>query len=253
MIDFSAIKAIFFDADDTLFEVRGSIGEHYASHLSNHGHNITAAEIDSVIFQAWQRMSSSYDNREEGYVTDHARDDHVWQEFLSNVMHDVGVRTPSDELLADIYGAFAKASSRQLLPYAEQLLEALSPHVALGILTNNDRRIHQLIPELGLAKYFQHIFCASDIGYKKPSHKVFMGITEQLGITTREILYIGDCPKNDVAGAVNADWNAIWLNRGLNPFSESKAEDYPETQAVPTIHCFSELLEKLYQLKEPTE
>ncbi len=237
MIDLSRIQAVFFDADDTLFEVRGSIGEHYAKQLKKHGHDITAEEIDRIIPQAWRRMTSTYDNREEGYVTDHSRDERVWNEFLQN---DVGISDPSQELFADIYDEFGKARSRQLLPHVEQVLETLSRSVTLGILTNNDKRIHQLIPDIGIANHFQFIFCASDIGYKKPSRDVFSRITEHIQLEPHQILYIGDCPKNDIHGALSADWNALWIRRNITLFSESEPHTFPES--VPSIFCFSELL-----------
>jgi putative hydrolase of the HAD superfamily len=240
MIDLSRIQAVFFDADDTLFEVRGSIGEHYAKQLKKHGHDITAEEIDRIIPQAWRRMTSTYDNREEGYVTDHSRDERVWNEFLQNVMHDVGISDPSQELFADIYDEFGKARSRQLLPHVEQVLETLSRSVTLGVLTNNDKRIHQLIPDLGIANHFQFIFCASDIGYKKPSREVFSRIKEHIQLEPHQILYIGDCPKNDIHGALSADWNALWIRRNITLFSESEPHTFPES--VPSILCFSELL-----------
>ena len=245
MIDLSRIQAVFFDADDTLFEVRGSVGEHYAKQLDKYGYSITAEDIDRVIPQAWRRMSSSYDNREEGYVTDHSRDERVWNEFLQNVMHDVGLSNPPEGLFADIYDEFGKARSRQLLPHIEQVLETLSRSVTLGILTNNDKRIHQLIPDLGIAEHFRYIFCASDIGYKKPSREVFSGIVEHVELEPHQILYIGDCPKNDIHGALRANWNALWIRRNTTLFSESESHTFPETKAVPSITCFSELLHSL--------
>lgn len=242
MIDLSRIQAVFFDADDTLFEVRGSIGEHYAKQLDKYGYSITAEEIDRVIPQAWRRMSSSYDNREEGYVTDHSRDTRVWNEFLQNVMHDIGISNPSDGLFSDIYEEFSKARSRQLLPHVEQVLETLSSSITLGILTNNDKRIHQLIPDLGIAHHFQYVFCASDIGYKKPSRRVFSRIAEHVQLEPHQILYIGDCPKNDIHGALSAEWNALWIRRNTTLFSEDDSLTFPEAETAPSISCFSELL-----------
>jgi len=244
MIDFSSIKAIFFDADDTLFEVKGSVGQQYAPHLKNHGYDILADSIDRVIPEAWLQTIDSYENRESEYTANHTQDRREWREFLYNVMSALEIYQPSEQLLEDIYDTFAEAHSRQLLPYIKQTLTALRRHpITLGVLTNNDNRIHRLIPALGLGDYFHHIFCASDLGYRKPSHRVFSRIAEHLQLLPQEILYIGDCPRNDVAGALNAQWNALWLKRGASQLRRDTPLN--SAQSVPHISCYSELLRHL--------
>ncbi|MCI5064628.1 HAD-IA family hydrolase [bacterium] len=252
MIDLSRIRTVFFDADDTLYTVNGSVGELYAKHLRAHGYDVSADEINIAFPRAWAALSGSYENHEDAHRTSHERDEQVWFEYISLVMKELSLPRLPEEIFHAIYEQFGKAESRALQPFVQDMLPLLRQHgVTLGVLTNNDKRIHTLIPELGLRDHFSHIFCASDIGYKKPSRKVFEGIQQHVGARPEELLYIGDCPKNDVQGGLDAGWSVIWYNNeGI--FPRAKHDDRIRTtiEKVPTIRCFSELVKALQQQKK---
>jgi putative hydrolase of the HAD superfamily len=236
MFDPQSIRAVFFDADDTLFEIRGSVGARYALHLKAHGFPITAEQLDEHVPESWKEIVSLYENEDGNYRAYHDRDREIWQLFAQTLFSKVYTEELPPQLFEDIYNEFGHANSRQLIPHIVPLLETLSRHeLILGVFTNNDKRIHQLIPALGLKSHFHHVFCASDIGYRKPSRHAFDGISERIGIPSHELLYIGDCPKNDVEGALNAGWNVIWFGRDAKKSHERAA----------TITCFSELVQAL--------
>ncbi|MCB0329570.1 MAG: HAD-IA family hydrolase [Bdellovibrionales bacterium] len=244
MIDLTSLDAIFFDADDTLYEVNGTIGERYSPHLQAHGYDISPNEINKIVPIAWKRIHGTYENYEGGHLTSHERDRKVWEQFVGNVIQELTGQFPHDQLFQDIYDEFGKAHSRTLRPHIESLLESLKDAgLILGVLTNNDRRIHNLLPELGLDVHFDHIFCAADIGFKKPSKKVFDGVASRIGVPNEKILYIGDCPKNDIGGGLGAGWKVLWYQSEGLP----KPEADEISGSVPRVRCFSEILSSLKQ------
>ena len=244
MLDLANLEAIFFDADDTLYRVNGSVGSRYAIHLEAHGHKVTPEEVDAVILTAWKRLSGTYENYEGGHKTSHERDKAIWYQYVTNVMDELFGTLPSDQLFQDIYDEFGRGHSRELQPHVEPFLKKLkATGLTTGVLTNNDRRIHSLIPELGLADYFDHVFCAADIGFKKPSRKLFDGVALEIGVAPEKILYIGDCPKNDIEGGKNAGWQVLHYSRSKNPL----VDEEPEKPNSAAVECFSELVESLHE------
>jgi putative hydrolase of the HAD superfamily len=244
---FKDVTTIFLDADDTLYKVRGSVGERYLPYMLSAGIKTTAEEINRVVPLAWKSISASYENSENQHITTHERDIQIWREYVYNVFTYFTDRPVEEELFLAIYEEFAKASSRELNPYITEFLDALRRSgYKTGILTNNDKRIHRLIPDLGLKDHFDYIYCASDIGYKKPAADAFNGVAESIRASSSELAYIGDCPKNDVLGALNAGWKAAWYAAERKDIPDHrKSPDQINTTVpnnVPSISCFSEAL-----------
>lgn len=234
MVRWESVRAVFLDADDTLYRVRGSVGEHYAPHLQKHGISAAPEEIDAVLHKSWHSLEQSYENWENDHITDHQRDREVWRGFVERVVSHFSPNRPSDQLFEAIYQAFAEAESRELSPRVTEFLDwARSQNFSTGILTNNDQRIHNLVQSLQLDRHFDHVFCASDIGYKKPSTRLFHGVAERTGYSPEELLYIGDSFELDYLGAEKAGWQSIHYASSL---------EIGPPRAARFIRCFGELV-----------
>ena len=243
MIDFQSVKAVFFDADDTLFRVRESVGYHYVPILAKHGLHYTQAEIDTVTPSAWKAIEEDYYNIKEHYHTSHERDATIWRRYLEQVLSSLNINTISNDfeaLFSDIHDHFAKGDSRELRDFVVDFLYELDQRsFATGVLTNNDRRIHKLIPDLGISQHLDYVFCAGDLGFRKPSQEVFREISKRILVSPEKILYIGDSLDADYHGARNAGWQAVWYNRKKQEVHED----------VLHVYCFSEMLQ---WLRNPT-
>ncbi|MCB0353924.1 MAG: HAD-IA family hydrolase [Bdellovibrionales bacterium] len=235
MIELHKVRHVFLDADDTLFRVRGSVGTAYARYFQLHGLDVSADQIDQVVPQAWRELESEYVNEAEEYQANRDRDVAIWSRFISNIFQQFSSKPVPAALLRELHGHFAKAESRVLTSFAVDFVELCKRlNLSTGILTNNDHRIHKLIPDLGIAHHFDHVFCASDLGYRKPSPNVFRGVEQRIGATPEEMLYVGDCDFADYQGALSAGWQAVWFNQGGRKTADNiRAE----------IRCFQELIE----------
>lgn len=238
MIHFDELQYIFLDADDTLFRIRGTVGTAYEKHFRNYGLTVSAKEIDQVVPTAWIRLEKDYMNEHEEFRADRERDQLLWHRFISDLYSHFTDHPVPKGLLEELHGYFAKAESRILNSHAVDFISVCRDlQLETGILTNNDYRIHQLIPDLGLRDHFHHIFCASDIGHRKPSLKVFRGVEEKIGAQPQQMLYIGDCDRADYRGAKAAGWQAVWFNASGKSSQQVSAE----------IRCFRELIEVFQQ------
>lgn len=59
----------------------------------------------------------------------------------------------------------------------------------------------------------ENIFVSGDVGAEKPDRKIFEYAEHTMGLEDAEIWFVGDAYELDVKGAMNAGWNAVWMNR----------------------------------------
>ena len=82
----------------------------------------------------------------------------------------------------------------------------------LGLISNFDERLHPLIENLGIAQHFDFILTSREAGESKPSRGLFDAALVKAGnCSPSEAVHIGDSFKNDVTGAADAGWHAIFI------------------------------------------
>ena len=108
------------------------------------------------------------------------------------------------------------------------------------LLTNS--QVEYTMPEIkmfGLQKYFEKMVISSELGFKKPSKKIFDHALKDFNdISKKEVLYIGDDFDEDVMGALNSGWNVIWL---CHDFSKYNLSSEQENKIFKIISELSEL------------
>jgi FMN hydrolase / 5-amino-6-(5-phospho-D-ribitylamino)uracil phosphatase len=88
-------------------------------------------------------------------------------------------------------------------------LDALRADYRLGLLSNGSR-----LPEtVGLAPYFESVVFAQDHRVAKPDKGIFEVVERELGVGPEVCVLVGDHPVNDVAGAHDAGWRSVWIDR----------------------------------------
>lgn len=112
-------------------------------------------------------------------------------------------------------------------PEAVQLIRRLQAagHV-VGLITNGPAE-HQMakMKALGMDALIpeEYRFISGAVGYDKPDPRLFRHVNERTGTEPERSMYIGDSWRNDVVGALEAGWTAIWLNhRHAGPESGHK-------------------------------
>lgn len=207
------VRAVFFDADDTLFHVHPSIGHIYSDHFIRYGIDASCDEINGVLPKIWSGFKSEYENAHNDYETWRTREQEMWFKFIGIVAGEFSPSEISPQMQEEIYFSFARASSRKLYDGIRELLASLRARgIITGVLTNNDERMIQLFDELELQPLFDHLLPTTTLGWKKPSINCFRVVEQRIGCSPSEILYIGDSLEHDVRGAQNAGWHTLWFN-----------------------------------------
>ena len=98
------------------------------------------------------------------------------------------------------------------------LLEGLKYKYQLHVITNGFEAVqHHKIKNSGLYTYFENIFTAEKVGYKKPHPIIFEYALDQTNTLAKNSLMIGDSLEADILGALNIGMQAIHFNSHNEP------------------------------------
>jgi FMN phosphatase YigB (HAD superfamily) len=96
----------------------------------------------------------------------------------------------------------------------------IAPHYRLGLLSNFDdsRTGHEVLSDTGVAHLFEAVIISADVGMRKPNPKIFERMLAMLSLPAGEILFVGDTPEHDVAGAARVGMRTAWISAGKGPW-----------------------------------
>lgn len=102
-------------------------------------------------------------------------------------------------------------------PEAKSVLGELQGRYKLALISNFDHppHVHRLLDVLALRPFFDAVVVSGDVGVKKPDSAIFVPALEQTGLATDEVLFVGDSPEDDVAGARAAGLRPVLIRRAL--------------------------------------
>ena len=124
-------------------------------------------------------------------------------------------------------------------PETVEIIKKLKAHCAkMADVTN-------IIPELlehqkkkvdilGIAPLFDAVVYSGELGIHKPDRGIFDHAASLLGVPNEQCLFVGDDPESDVAGALSAGMEVVWLDRW------ETADKYTENPHVHRVRTASE-------------
>lgn len=210
------IKAISFDLDDTLYDNRPVIQnvEAQMAKWLHFNHPITA----SISLDKWDLFKKDVLQKEPELRNDVT----LWrQKQIEFGLIQLGY-SQQNALKASIEGIQHALYLRNLVDVPKDthsLLSLLADKFPLVAITNGNVDIEKI----GLSHYFQFALKAGTHGRAKPHGDMFELAAEMLTLPTKNILHVGDHLTSDVQGAVNAGFQACWLNLTNDTIRPNKA------------------------------
>ena len=105
-----------------------------------------------------------------------------------------------------------------------ETLKSLKEKYILGVITNGNADIKTL----KIDHLFDFYLNAEMVNESKPGKKIFDEAAKLAGVLPEEICHIGDHPVNDVEGALQAGFQAMWMNALDKDWEHSKSLTVPE-------------------------
>jgi putative hydrolase of the HAD superfamily len=88
--------------------------------------------------------------------------------------------------------------------------------LTIGVISNFDHRLYRILEGLGLRRWLNSITISSEIGFAKPSAKLFEAALGRHQLRPAEAVHVGDSEHLDRAGALSAGMRAVLLNPKLS-------------------------------------
>ncbi|MGH7206171.1 MAG: HAD-IA family hydrolase [Nitrospiraceae bacterium] len=236
----SRVKVIFFDAAGTLFHVKGSVGEIYVSYAEKYGFKRTSDSL-AAVKEAFKRAFHEAPPPVFA-VSDPSEIKQCerlwWFDIVHNVFYRAGMFERFDDYFEEVFHAFDGPERWKLYPETLGVLKELKEQgFELGIISNFDTRLFNVLRGLGIADLFQTVTISSLAHAAKPAPRIFRLALEKHAVDPDEAAHVGDSIRDDVEGARQAELCGILIAREPNMSSEAERQ----TDQWPTIHTLEEL------------
>lgn len=183
------IRAILFDLDNTLIDfikMKTRCSEAAISAMVNAGLKIDEKKALKILFELYS---------EEGM-----ENQAIFEKFLERLSGKIDFK-----VLAAGIVAYRRVKSGYLAAYPKThstLIKLKSTGLKLGIVSDAPKKQAWLrLEELNLSDFFDVVIALEDTGKLKPSKLPFEAAVKTLGLDAGEILFVGDNPQRDIAGA----------------------------------------------------
>jgi putative hydrolase of the HAD superfamily len=230
------IRAVCLDIDDTLIDTTTSARKALFGMIGR-----------DDLWPAWERMTDEYVDRvvagEMDYVTMRRARTKAFFADLGALLDDDLVATLEDRRLAQMNSAWQLFDDA--LPCLDWLRAAGLRIAAITNASGPHQRAKLL--HLGIARFFDAVVIAGEVGVSKPESLIFRSACERLDVPVCEVMHIGDRLEVDAVGARNAGLHATWLNRAGPPCGQ------PGVHVIETLSDLPELLVSDYLTPSVTE
>jgi len=198
------VKAILFDAAETLFTTRGSVGEIYGRVAREYGSTATFDEIQAAFVRQFRHSGPLSTSDEKAW----------WRTVVHRVFADVGMIRDFNRFFESVYDQFRDSRGWLLFPETREVLSALRHRsLKLGIISNFDSRIYSVLRDLDIHGFFDAITISSEVGYAKPDSEIFAAAVKSLNVEPAMTLLVGDNLQDDVIAGARAGLRAVWIDR----------------------------------------
>lgn len=212
----SDLRGIVFDLDGTLCCYEVGIAEALVNSLADAGQSPHLFDPVESAALRFDRLWREHEARREDAHT-------ICRRAFQQLLAEAG--SPNESLASELSRTYSRLrlASVALFPGTRESLASLRLRYRLGLLTNGPSDLQWgKIRRLSIGSLFDAIVVAGDVGHYKPDARAFRWTAKQLKLRCREIMFVGDSPSTDIAGARAAGFYSAWIRT-------------PNTETVPEI------------------
>lgn len=203
------IRAVFFDAVGTLIRPFPSVGAVYARVAADHGLRCRARVLERHFHPAYRALFPERFFGPSRLQTADPRERRWWRKVVARTLEQAAGRRPPPVLEAALE-AFSRGAAWRPCAGAMEVLAALAGRdLKIGLVSNYDSRLHRVVLELGMAPFLGAVLVSSEVGWAKPSPRIYRAALARFGVRPEEALMVGDRMVEDFRGARAAGLHAL--------------------------------------------
>lgn len=211
--------AVTFDFGQTLCDLDTSL---LSRRLAERGLALEAGRLEAAVPAAWLAYDAAIAAGHGG---------HPWKILMARLLELAGA--PPDPARAAVDWLWTEQPAHNLwrrpIEGMIELTRALrAAGVPVGVVSNSEGRLRELIEELGWSGDFLCVADSGKLGMEKPDPAIFHLAAAELGVPAGAVVHVGDSFGADVRGALGAGMRAVWFRgRGAPelPAGVRRAED----------------------------
>jgi putative hydrolase of the HAD superfamily len=228
------VKVIFFDVVGTLIEIRGCVGEIYSRAAREFGFEAEPRILQLNFERSFRRPpplafpagtpEAALTELEKGW----------WRNLVEAVFTGLGSFPRFDQFFDEIFERFrGREPWRVYDDVAPALTELKRRGLKLGVISNFDSRLYDLLRACRLDHFFDSVHISTRVGAAKPDPAIFRAAVNHYAVEARRAWHVGDSLREDVEGAMAAGVNAILLDRN---------DRFAENAPAPRITSLDQLV-----------
>ncbi|MCL4343689.1 MAG: HAD-IA family hydrolase [Nitrososphaerota archaeon] len=191
------MASVFLDVGGTIVDFRPNYFEPIYGVLHENGYNV---ELKTI----FRTISSYLGSRRIKFVNGNPVIN--FDDFLDEIKLNVDSKTRNELLSLDL-----SSSTYSIYPDTTDFLDWLGEKgFRLHIISNASEKLHNVLDDLDLRKYFSAITISYEVGAAKPSETIFKVASQRAGEVGP---FIGDIYEVDYLGGKNAGFAPILIDR----------------------------------------
>lgn len=208
------VRAVTFDAGNTLLSADPPPPVIYAGVLSRLGRPVSPEKVGPIFAEVWAEAQLKTPPGMDRYAATPGGERAWWGAFVREVLTRLGHDADWRVALDTLYEEFTRPEVWKVFPDVFGTLERLKRQsYLLGLISNWDSRLPVLLERLGLTPFFDAISVSSLEGVEKPAPGIFLHTLDKLGVRAEQTLHVGDSPLEDYEGARQAGLTPVLIDR----------------------------------------
>ena len=208
------IRAVFFDAGQTLLEADPPVEAVYREAFATHGVEADLEAVHRAVHATWREVYARRERGEERWGGPQGEAG-FWRRFVEEVFGRTGGKGLPEPLLHGLVEHFHEDKHWKVYPEVSQVLSALrGAGMTLLVVSNWDSTLPRLLERLELLPFFDGVIVSAAFGASKPSRAIFDEAVRRAGVPHADALHVGDSLVDDYHGARAAGLHALLLDRG---------------------------------------
>ncbi|MBA1337119.1 MAG: hypothetical protein HPY66_3555 [Firmicutes bacterium] len=209
------IKAVTFDFWNTLAEdsepvkVREISAGRMIQILKEEGHKVSPEQMHDAFAKA-REVCYRY---QEDMGLDFTPEEQV--EWIVNYLN-ISVNRETLPLLINGYTTSLLDIPPRFYSGVKDILLRLKAGYKLAIICNTGRTpgwvLKELLAREGIKGLFDITVFSNEVGIAKPNPKIFELVAQKIVVKPENVLHVGDDPRTDIHGAVQAGFKTAWFN-----------------------------------------
>ncbi len=149
----------------------------------------------------------------------------VW---LTEALRNLGFEVSADDsCIKTALNVFFQdfIESLELREGAKKLIKHAQKQGKVGLISNFTYApvIYKSLRKVGISEFFNVVIVSEEVGWRKPSIRIFKQALKALKVEAAETVYIGDSPNEDIKGAKQAGLKSIFVTSQFNKLKDLKA------------------------------